>query len=241
MITRTMKSPIWLPLLTGVVLQGCFYPLRVPFETSAPQVIPAGVDGKVGPDGRTTLRLDGLDVRMETHNQRPKGVGLSWLMPFPLVFPAPASGVFDEMDEPNPPSSRQLLYLDLRAREPGFAFNPMAVLLAADTSSAAPPLAYIGPGQRGWDGCADSSGDELEKSTADTTYLIEPSEDDWTSFVLAFRISSSSPEVPFQLIIGGLRRDGEGVPPVELRFSKRKGRSWMITPRTWQPESLTQC
>ncbi len=233
MITRSTRGSTWLLLLSGVVLQGCAWPLRAPFETSAPQVIPAGIDGKVGPDGRTTLRLDGLDVRIETRNQRPKGVGLVWILPFPAVFPLPASDVFED---PNPLSSRQLLYLDLRAREPGFAFNPMAVLLAADTNSAAPPQAYIGPGRDG-EICTDSSGNEFERSTADTSFSIEPSEEEWTCFVLAFRISSS-PEVPFRLVLAGLTRSGEDLPPLELSFSKRKGRSWLITPRTWRPEPL---
>lgn len=234
MITRRTKSFPWLLLLAGVVMQGCVWPLRAPFETSAPKAIPPGVDGQVGPDGRTTLRLDGLDLRIETRNQRPKGVGLVWIVPFPAVFPMPASAVFEDS---NPQHSRQLLYLDLRAREPGLAFNPMAVSLGAHKRTVAPPLGYIGPGRDGAT-CTDSSGDELEESTADTSYPIELREG-WTCFVIAFRLSSS-PDVPFEVVIAGLERSGETLPPLELSFAKRMGRSWMITPRTWQPESLTQ-
>lgn len=235
MVTGITSNPIWLLLLMGAVLQGCLAPLRVPFETSAPSKIPAGVDGKVGPDGRTTLRLEGLELRLETRNQRPGGLGFVTILPLPVAYPFPGK---DMVDDSKPLGPRQLLYLDLRAHEPGFAFNPMAVLFAADSEPAAPPLAYIGPGRSSWS-CRDASGEELKRSTADTSHPIEPGEG-WTCFVLAFRVSSSSPEVPFQLLIGGLQQSGEAVPPLELDFSKRKGRSWLDTPRTWRPESLTR-
>jgi hypothetical protein len=158
------------------------------------------------------------------------------ILPFPIVWPLPASAVFED---PNPEIGRQLLYLDLRTREPGFTFNPMAVQRGANTGPVAPPLAYIGPGERGWDGCTDSSGNELEQSTLDTPFTIEPSEEEWTCFVLAYP-GSSSPDIPFTLVIEGLERGGEAHPPVTLNFAKRKGRSWLVTPRTWVPESLIE-
>lgn len=235
MVRGITRNPIGLVHLVAVALQGCLAPLRVPFETSAPSRIPAGVEGKVGPDGRTTLRLEGLEMRLETRNQRPGGLGFVTILPLPVAYPFPGK---DMVDDPKPLGPRQLLYLDLRAHEPGFAFNPMAVLFAADSEAAAPPLAYIGPGRPSW-GCRDAGGEELERSTADMGYPIQP-DGEWTCFVLAFRVSSSSPDVPFQLLLGGLQRSGEAVPPVELAFSKRKARSWLDTPRTWRPESLTR-
>jgi hypothetical protein len=176
--------------------------------------------------------MKGLDLRIETRNQRPKGTGLVATLP-PFILPYPSSGFFTQ----NPVGSRLVVAFDFHPREQGFSFDPMAVLFTVNDRAAVSPTGYVGPGRATGERCLDSRGGDLERSKTGRGFPLLP-DGNRTCFVLAFRTTSSSPDVPFRLQLGGLSREGEPVQLPELSFARRSGRSYGGEPRTWIPKSL---
>lgn len=192
--------------------------------------------GKVGPDGRTTLHLNELELRIEARNQRAKGAAvaiapLMGILPIPMLLPASDATLLSA-------HYPLLLFLELDPTVPGFSFEPMAVRLMPVGGDPVPPKAFVGPGQTHGERCLDakSQGDHLPKTIVEERFPIEPGQEP-TCFAMVFG-DAFPPEVDFQLDLGGLARHGEPVDLPALQFSKRSARS-MGAPRTWRPASLT--
>jgi len=222
--------------MMGSLVTACGGYVRVPFDISAPTALPPDLPGEVGADGRTSLHLDDLELRIEARNQRATGaavaiVPLMWILPVPMIFPA---GETTSLSSHYP----VLLFLELDPAEPGFFFEPMAVRLTPVAGDPVPPKAFVGPGQTSGERCLDakSQKDDLTKSVEGKSFPIEPSQEP-TCFAIVFG-SVFPPSVDFQLYLGKLSRHGVPVDLPALQFSKRRARS-MGEPRTWRPASLT--
>jgi hypothetical protein len=211
-------------LLTCRALLGC----ATSYEISASPSLPIGVVGEVDKRGRTIVRLDDVDVRIEVRNPRASGVswGLAPMFP-PLPIPESASDLTNHVI-PN------LIFLEFRPTEEGFTFRPMAVLLIYGGQSLS-PKAFIGPGRPRHDGnvCMDPAGGELEKSTTDQSFGLS-AVPERTCFVLQF-YNRLSPDVKFRLALRGLNRNGDPVDFPELHFEKWEGRG---DPNTSRPTAF---
>ena len=201
---------------TGVVLLGCVKaPVRVPFEASAPQEIPAGVLGKIESDGVTTLFLEDLDLRISAGDRRSYGVRSRWefsllIYPLPMIIPS-------RTREAEPAGESDLLphviLLEFRPREEGFGFHPDSVRVVPDDGLARSIEAFIGPADPSCSG--DWSAPESSRH-----YALPPGEP--SCFVLRFP-TQGTPEVAFRPYVSGITRLGEPTPPMELRFGKFTG------------------
>jgi len=91
-----MRAP--LPAIGAILFACATAPVRVPFEVSAPAVIPDGVLGRIDADGSTTLYMDGWDLNIAVQNQRSYVRGSGWdlgvvLFPLPMIIPTIAPEV----------------------------------------------------------------------------------------------------------------------------------------------------
>jgi hypothetical protein len=203
--------------------------LRVPFEISAPQALPTGMVGRIGPDGRTLLQLDGLRVRLEARDPRARGHALIWIAFPPVIVPLPASeGI------PDVSALRLIIFVDVEAERDGFSFAPMSATLARDGTPSMTATAFVGPGRSQHDTCVDARGRALDLSTASESFPLPAR--DRRCFVLAFP-TASSPDAPFRLRLAGLSHEHTAVNVPELRFVKRDARS-IGEAKTWRPPGM---
>lgn len=188
----------------------------MPYDVSAPTVIPDGVLGRIDSDGATTLYLEGLDLKIAVHNQRSYERGSRWefgLVPFfPIILP---TVVQETRPTENEELSPLVIFLSFDPRDEGTLFNPDSVMVDPNDGTVQSMEAFKGPADGAcagaWVGSESSRDFELPRGQT-------------TCFVLQFPMQSS-PDVPFGLHLSGLTRLGEPTPPVEFRFIKFKGHS----------------
>ena len=72
-----MSRYLTLGIAVGAVIAAC-RTMPTAVDVSAPKAIPAGIAGKIDPDGSTTLYLPDLDVKIEVRNHRPQETDLAW-------------------------------------------------------------------------------------------------------------------------------------------------------------------
>jgi hypothetical protein len=203
---------------TGIVLPACAsVPVRVPYDVSAPTVIPDGVLGRIDSDGATTIYMEGLDLKIAVQNQRSYERGSRWefgllLFPFPMIVP---TVVHEARPTENEELSPLVVFLSFDSREEGTLFYPDRVTVDPDDGTVQSMEAFRGPADEAcggvWAGSESRRKFELPRGQT-------------TCFVLQFPMQSS-PDVHFGLHLAGLTRLGEPTPPVELRFIKFKGHS----------------
>lgn len=202
-------------LVIGAVSWACATAVRVPFDVSAPEVIPAGIKGKIDPDGLTTLYLEDLDVEIEVGNYRQRDTHVEWgllpLFPFFLPIPMPATVASDtSSSEVGGPHQ---IFLTFNPSEQGFIFNPETVTVTLDQGSAVSMVAFMGP-------VNESCVGEWGVLEAGRDFNLTPQEA--TCFGLRFPLQTS-PNIAFRLSLSGLSREGQPVTPIELRFVRFSG------------------
>jgi len=197
-----------------MLLAGALFAACVPITSykdltvSAPAAIPPGWRGEIDENGRTILRLDEIDLRVDARNT----TGLERVLYLsPLFLDGQSRGLGN--DEP------LVIFLEFHPKTAGFSFDPMAVRLWRYRDEAVTPREFIGPGQPDGDRCLDSAGRQLEAKTAPELLDLLPGAA-VTCFVLAY--AGSSPSIEFRLLIGGLSSRGESVELPELHFKERQ-------------------
>lgn len=135
---RVRLSPLKVRILiaaTGIVLPACAsVPVRVPYDVSAPTVIPDGVLGRIDSDGATTIYMEGLDLKIAVQNQRSYERGSRWefgllLFPFPMIVP---TVVHEARPTENEELSPLVVFLSFDSREEGTLFYPDSVTVDPD-------------------------------------------------------------------------------------------------------------
>lgn len=204
-----------LPVIGAVFFACATAPVRVPFDVSAPTVIPDGVLGRIDADGSTTLYMDGWDLKIAVQNQRSYVRGSGWdlsvvLFPLPMIIPTIAPEV-------NPPADRDssplVVFLHFHSRADGLVFYPDSVRLLPNDGQAASMNAFIGPADLPCNA-------DWESPEASREFVLPPGEP--SCFVLQFP-TLGSPETGFQLHLSGIATSDEPVPPIDLRFAKFTG------------------
>jgi hypothetical protein len=205
------------PAIGAVFFACATAPVRVPFDVSAPTVIPDGVLGRIDADGSTTLYMEGWDLKIAVQNQRSYVRGSRWdfgiiLFPFPMIIPT-------VVQEAKPTQDQGLLplvvFLRFDSREEGLLFSPDSVRVDPDDGPIQSMEAFKGPADGGCGGV-------WVESESSRDFVLPPGQT--TCFVLQFPLQSS-PDVKFGLHLAGLTRRGEPIPPVDLRYVKFKGHS----------------
>ena len=157
MAVRRKVNPA-LMLLAGGALSACVpVTWKRDIAVSAPAAIPPGWRGEIDRNGQTTLRLDGIDLRLDVRNRtgREKWLALSPLPPF--VLDADSETLGD-------PSRPLVIFLEFHPRGAGFSFDPMAVRLWRDLGlRPLTPRGFIGPGRPSGQRCDDPTGREPEE------------------------------------------------------------------------------
>jgi hypothetical protein len=202
----------------GIVLLACAsVQVGIPYDVSAPTVIPGGVLGRIDSDGATTIYMEGLDLKIAVQNQRSYERGSRWdfglvLFPFPMIVP---TVVQEARPTENEELSPLVVSLTFDSREEGTLFNPDSVTVDLDDGTVQSMEAFRGPADGACGGAwvGSESSREFELPRGQTT-----------CFVLQFPVQIS-PDVHFGLHFSGLTRLREPTPPVELRFIKFKGHS----------------
>jgi hypothetical protein len=189
---------------------------------SAPRSIPSGWRGEIDRNGRTILRLDEIDVRVDARNAagREKILYLSPLPPFVWDYQSNRLG---DPDEP------LVIFLELHPRKAGFSFDPMAVRLSRDHYKEAVTPRVVGPGRSSGERCHDPERRRLQHIPAPETFDLPPG-DTATCFVLAYDVFSF-PSGKFRLLLDGLFSRGDPVELPELNFEARP----TDEPITWTP------
>jgi len=216
------SSPIATPslalaLAVGGVIGAC-RTMPVALDVSAPQVIPAGVLGKIDPDGSTTLFLDGMDLEIEVRNHRSGRTRLGWELipvpfpPFLLPIPTSVPEVAEKADAEN--GLPLLLFLKLVPRAEGFVFEPGEVTVTPDEAGALRMTAVTGP--------TDDSCMGVESATDAVPQVFDLPPHVVTCFVPRFPVRAS-PDLGFRLSLSGLSTQREPIAPVELRYLKFSG------------------
>ena len=205
-----------------VMLAGALFTACVPITSyegltvSAPAAIPPGWRGEIDRNGRTTLRLDEIDLRVDARNATGQEKVLI-LSPFFMDYGSTRLGY----DVP------LVIFLEFHPKRAGFSFDPMAVRLLRYLDPALTPREFIGPGHVSGERCLDSTGRRLEAKTVPEPQDLLPGAEA-TCFVLAY--AGSSPSVEFRLLIGGLSNQGEPVELPELHFKERPAEKPLWTP-----------
>lgn len=198
-----------LMLLAGALFTAC-----VPITSyegltvSAPAAIPPGWRGEIDKNGRTILRLDEIDLRVDARNATGREKVL-------ILSPFFIDGQSRRLGDDAP----LVIFLEFHPKQAGFSFDPMAVRLSRYLDPAVTPREFIGPGHPTGERCLDSTGRELEAKTASELLDLLPGTAA-TCFVLAY--AGSSPSVEFRLLIGGLSNQGEPVELPELHFKEHQ-------------------
>lgn len=216
-VRRTANTT--LILLTSGALSACGT-VRSGFEVSAPTAIPPALHGEIDERGRTTLRLDGIDLRVDVRNRLTQRKVFGWgIVPFlPGVVP------FITSDTLGDPSRPLVIFFELHPREPGFSFEPMAIRIRRDRALRdLTPRGFVGPGRPSEQRCLDATGRELEEQAVSETFELAPDQHG-TCFVLAFRAPSPT-VIGFRLFLKGLLRGLDPIDLQEMRFQKRTGRA----------------
>ena len=200
--------------LVLMLLAGALFAACVPITSykdltvSAPAAIPPGWRGEIDENGRTILRLDEIDLRVDARNT----TGLERVLYLsPLFLDGQSRGLGTDVP--------LVIFLELHPKRAGYSFDPMAVRLWRYRDEAVTPREFIGPGQPDGDRCLDSAGRQLEAKTAPELLDLLPGAAA-TCFVLAY--AGSSPSIEFRLLIGGLSSRGESVELPELHFKERQ-------------------
>ena len=190
---------------------------------SAPATIPPGWRGETDENGRTILRLDEIDLRVDARNATGQS---KFLILSPFFIDAGSNRLGDD--------APLVIFLELHPKRAGFSFDPMAVRLMRYRDPAVAPREFIGPGHpAGGNTCLDSTGRHLEPKTAPEPLDLLPGAAA-TCFVLAY--AGSSPSVEFRLLIGGLSSRGEPVELPELHFKERQ----IEKPLQWIPPAFSR-
>ena len=206
---------VLLPAIGAVFFACATAPVRVPFDVSAPTVIPDGVLGRIDSDGSTTLYMEGWDLKIAVQNQRSYVRGSRWdlsvvLFPLPMIIPTVAQEV-------NPPEDRGLsplvVFLHFHSRVDGLVFYPDSVRVLPDDGQAESMKAFIGPADL-------TCSTDWESPEASREFVLPPGEP--SCFVLQFP-TPGSPDTGFQLHLSGIATSGEPTPPIDLRFAKFTG------------------
>ena len=218
----------------SMLLAGALFAACVPITSykdltvSAPAAIPPGWRGEIDENGRTILRLDEIDLRVDARNTtgRERVLYLS-----PLFL----DGHSTRLGNPDKPL---VIFLELHPKRVGFSFDPMAVRLLRYRDPAVTPDKFIGPGRpAGGNTCLDPRGRfgrHLEGKTEPETLDLPPG-DEATCFVLAYDVRSS-PSIKFRLLIEGLSSRGEPVELPELHFQERR----IEKPLQWTPPAFSR-
>ncbi|HET7692678.1 MAG TPA: hypothetical protein VFM44_06300 [Gemmatimonadota bacterium] len=185
-------------------------------DVSAPTAIPAGVAGKIDPDGSATLYLQDLELIIEARNYRPHDTGLIWDVaiapPFFLPIPIPVGRVSTTYEE-GASDGPLTISLRLAPKVAGFTFHPGAPSVTLDDGRTHSTAEFIGP--------AEASCAGIWAKTEDSTeYPLLPGKR--TCFVLRFPLHAS-PETSFLLSFRGLSLRGDPTPTFELTYGKFSG------------------
>jgi hypothetical protein len=206
---------VLLPVIGAVFFACATAPVRVPFDVSAPTVIPDGFLGRIDADGSTTLYMQGWDLKIAVQNQRSYVRGSRWdlgvvLFPLPMIIPTIKQDV-------NPPEDRDLsplvVFLHFHSRVEGLVFYPDSVRVLPDDGQAESMKAFIGPADLP---CSAA----WESPEASREFVLPPGEPG--CFVLQFP-TQGSPDTGFQLHLSGIATSGEPTPPIDLHFAKFTG------------------
>lgn len=215
------KKPMLMLLVGGALSTACVpVTTNADLAVSAPAAIPRGWRGEVDKNGRTILRLDGIDLQVDVRNRtgREKVLYVSPIPPFVLDYQSGRLG---------DPSRPLVIFLEFHPREDGFSFDPMAVRLWRDLAlRPLTPRGFIGPGRPSGQRCLDRAGRELEERAAGEAFVLLP-DDQGTCFVLAFGPTSSG----FRIQPEGLSREGSAMELPDLRFERRPA----VDPPDWVP------
>lgn len=209
-----------LMLLAGALFTACVPVTSYQGLTvSAPAAIPPGWRGEIDKNGRTILRLDEIDVRVDARNTtgQEKVLYLSPLPPFVMDHQSSGLGTDGPL----------VIFLELHPKRAGFSFDPMAVRLLRYLDPAIAPREFIGPGRPDGERCLDPSGRQLDGKTAPGSLDLLPGEEA-TCFVLAY--AGSHPIIEFRLFMGGLSSGGEPVELPELHFKEHQTEKPLWTP-----------
>lgn len=199
----------------GIVFLACASAqVRIPYNASAPSVIPDGVLGRIDSDGATTLYMEGLDLKIAVQNQRSyervSRLRFGLVPFFPIILPTVEQEVRPiETEEP----SQLVIFFSFDPREAGNHFNPDSVMVDPDDGIVQSMESFKGPADGAcagaWAGSESSRDFELPRGQT-------------TCFVLQFPMQYS-PYAHFGLHLSGLSRLGEPTSPVDLRFIEFKG------------------
>ena len=178
-----------------------------PYDISAPDALPAGVDGHINADGSTTLQLADMKIDIDINNLRPGGVALAWFFAPWIAVPIPVDNTaYREPDQ-------LIIAFEFRTASAGFALDPTAVVVTLPDGRSMTPtdLAAGCTPHTQWSGI----GAAIELPCPNKTQR---------RILLGFAAQVTA-DSGFSLTLGGIYRDGHPVAVPAIEFSKHRAHS----------------